>query len=83
MKKIKIDIDVASDEVKFATDEVLTLTQKVKLLKKELQTIPEGTKEWQTVNKAFNDNKGKLSTQIPVDVFKVLEKELGHFEIVF
>jgi predicted nucleotidyltransferase len=34
-------------------------------------------------DKAFADNKGKLTTQISVDIFKTLEKELGHFEIVF
>jgi hypothetical protein len=59
-KKISIAIDVASEEVTFATDEVLTLTQKIKLLKKELQTVPESTAEWQVLNKAFNDNKDAL-----------------------
>ncbi|MBS3091293.1 nucleotidyltransferase domain-containing protein [Candidatus Pacearchaeota archaeon] len=34
-------------------------------------------------DKAFMEAKGKLSTQISNDVFKVLEKELGSFEIVF
>src|SRR3989338_7420055 len=34
-------------------------------------------------DKAFMEAKGKLTTQISNDVFKVLEKELGSFEIVF
>jgi predicted nucleotidyltransferase len=34
-------------------------------------------------DKAFNDNKGKLSTQVPASVFSVLEKALGQFELVF
>jgi hypothetical protein len=60
MKKIKVEVDVATDQVTFATDQILTLTQKVKLLKRELQTVPEGTAEWQTLNQAFNDNKDAL-----------------------
>ena len=34
-------------------------------------------------DKSFEENKGKLSTSINANVFKVLEKELGHFDIVF
>jgi len=34
-------------------------------------------------DRIFNENKGKLTTQVSANVFKVLEKELGHFEIVF
>lgn len=32
--------------------------------------------------KAFNESKGKLSTQIPVYVFEVLKKSIGNFELV-
>jgi hypothetical protein len=60
MKKIKVEVDVATEQVTFATDQILTLTQKVKLLKRELQTVPESTAEWQVLNKAFNDNKDAL-----------------------
>lgn len=42
--------------------------------------IKESSKE--EFEKAFNENKGKLSTKISGEVFKVLEKELGKFEIV-
>ena len=33
--------------------------------------------------KAFQEHKGKISTKVPADVFEVLIKELGDFEIVF
>ena len=33
--------------------------------------------------KALEENKGKLSTKISAEIFNVLEKELGNFEIVF
>ena len=59
-KKISVQVDVATEQVTFATDQILTLTQKVKILKRELQTVPEGTAEWQTLNQAFNDNKDAL-----------------------
>lgn len=61
MKKIAINIDVQSDKVTFATDQVLTLQQQLKILKQNLQTIPEGTAQFNTVNKAFNDTKDSLS----------------------
>jgi len=31
----------------------------------------------------FNENKGKITTTVPVDVFNALERALGKFEIVF
>ena len=34
-------------------------------------------------DKSFTEGKGKLTTQISVNIFKVLEKELGHFDIMF
>jgi hypothetical protein len=33
--------------------------------------------------KAFMEHKGRLTTKVPVNVFVVLKKELGEFEIVF
>jgi methyl-accepting chemotaxis protein len=59
-KTIQVVIDVASDSVSFATDQTLTLTQQVRLLYKELQKIPQGTKEFDLVNKKFNDTKDSL-----------------------
>ena len=53
---------------------------------REIKKIADGkltisTKE--DLEKAFTENKGKLNTQISIDVFKTLEKVLGHFELVF
>jgi len=59
-RNIKIKIDVDSDSVEFASDSTLTLTEKVRFLRKELQRVPEGTAEWNTLNKAFNENKDAL-----------------------
>lgn len=69
-KKIQVVVDVQSDSVKFATDQTLTLTQQVRLLYKELQKVPEGTKEWNTLQKAYNDTKDNL------DKVNVKSKEL-------
>jgi len=43
--------------------------------------ITESNKE--EFEKVFNDNKGKLSTKVSGELFKLLEKELGKFEITF
>lgn len=59
-RNIKIKIDVDSESVEFASDSTLTLTEKVRFLRKELQRVPEGTAEWNTLNKAFNENKDAL-----------------------
>jgi hypothetical protein len=69
-KTIQVIVDVQSDSVKFATDQTMTLTQQVKLLYKELQKVPEGTKEWSTLQKAYNDTKDNL------DRVNVKSKEL-------
>ena len=58
--KVQIKIDVDAESVEFATDKTLTLTEKTRLLKKELQTVPEGTKEWHILNNTFNDTKDAL-----------------------
>ena len=59
-KNIKIKIDVDSEQVEFAGNQTLTLTEKVRALRKELQRVPEGTAEWRTLNKAYNENKDAL-----------------------
>lgn len=69
-RKIQVVVDVQSDSVKFATDQTLTLTQQVRLLYKELQKVPEGTKEWTALQKAYNDTKDNL------DKVSVKSKEL-------
>jgi len=43
--------------------------------------LKDSTKE--EFEKAFSEHKGRLSTKVSADVFAVLKKELGDFEIVF
>ena len=69
-KKIQVVVDVESDSVKFATDQTLTLTQQVRLLRQELQKVPEGTKEWTLLQQKYNETKDSL------DRVNVKSKEL-------
>jgi hypothetical protein len=57
---IKVNVDVDSGAVTFATEKVLTLTQQVRALRFALQTIPEGTKEWSVAQKVFVETKANL-----------------------
>jgi len=70
MANVKVVIDVDSGAVTFAGDKVLTLTQQVKLLKQELQKVPEGTAEWTLLQQKFNETKDNL------DRVNVKSKEL-------
>jgi len=70
MANVKVVIDVDSGAVTFAGDKVLTLTQQVKLLKQELQKVPEGTKEFTLLAQKFNETKDSL------DRVNVKSKEL-------
>ena len=69
-QKIKVQVDVDSESVSFATDRTLTLTEQVRLLRKELQTVPEGTKEWTILQQRYNETKDSL------DRVNVKSKEL-------
>jgi len=59
-EKIQVVVDVNTESVTIATDRTLTLQQQLKVLKKELQTVPEGTQEWNLINSKFNDTKDSL-----------------------
>lgn len=59
-EKIQVVVDVATESVTIATERTLTLQQQLKVLKKELQTVPEGTREWNLINAKFNDTKDSL-----------------------
>jgi hypothetical protein len=59
-EKIQVVVDVNTESVKIATDRTLTLQQQLKVLKRELQTVPEGTQEWNLINAKFNDTKDAL-----------------------
>jgi hypothetical protein len=67
---VKVNIDVNAGSVTFAGDKVLTLTQQVRLLKQELQKVPEGTAEWTLLQQKFNETKDNL------DRVNVKSKEL-------
>ena len=69
-QKIKVQVDVDSESVTFASDRTLTLTEQVRLLRKELQKVPEGTKEWTLLQQKFNETKDAL------DRVNVKSKEL-------
>lgn len=69
-KRIPVVIDVDSESVTFATDGILTLSQQIKRLKQELQTIPEGTDEFNLLVTKLND------TQDALDRVSVKGKEL-------
>jgi len=70
MANIKVNIDVESGEVVIASKNTLTLTQQVKILRQELQKVPEGTKEWTLLQAKFNETKDSL------DRVNVKSKEL-------
>ena len=69
-KKIQIEVDVKSETVKFATDQTLTLTQQTRLLRKELEKVPEGTKEWTLIQNKLNETEDNLNR------VKIKSKEL-------
>lgn len=69
-KRIQVVVDVQSESVQFATDQTLTLTQQVRLLRQELQKVPEGTAEWTVLQSKYNETKDSL------DRVNVKSKEL-------
>jgi len=69
-KTIKVKVDVDSNSVQIANQDTLTLTQQVRELKKALQTVPEGTKEWTLIQQKYNETKDAL------DRVNVKSKEL-------
>jgi len=69
-KTIKVKVDVDSDQVTILNQDTLTLTQQVRELKKALQTVPEGTKEWTLIQQKYNETKDSL------DRVNVKSKEL-------
>jgi hypothetical protein len=58
--RIKVNVDVNSESITFATDKVLTLQQQVRALKQALQIVPEGTAEWKVLQQKFNETRDSL-----------------------
>ena len=69
-KNIKVKIDVDSNSVQIAGQETLSLVDKVKTLQLALQKVPEGTKEWSTLNAAYKTASADL------DKLTIKSKEL-------
>jgi len=59
-QRIKVNVDVDSESIEFATDKVLTLQQQVRALKQALQLVPEGTAEWKVLQAKFNETRDAL-----------------------
>jgi len=56
-KKIQIEFDLNTNEVKLAGEATLSLAQQVRILQKELSKTPEGTKEFELLRRKLNDTK--------------------------
>lgn len=56
-KKIQIEFDLNTNEVKLAGEATLSLAQQVKILQRELQKTPEGTKEFELLRRKLNDTR--------------------------
>ena len=56
-KKIEIQFDLNNDDVKIASERTLTLAQQVRILKQELQKLPEGSKEFDILKNKLNETK--------------------------
>jgi hypothetical protein len=69
-KNIKVKIDVDSNSVQIAGQETLSLVDKVKTLEATLKKVPEGTKEWSTLNAAYKTASADL------DKLTIKSKEL-------
>jgi len=69
-KNIKVKIDVDSNSVQIAGEETLSLVDKVKTLEAALKKVPEGTKEWSTLNAAYKNASADL------DKLNIKSKEL-------
>jgi len=59
-KKIQIEFDLNTNEVKLAGEATLSLAQQVRILTKELSKTPEGTKEFELLRRKLGDTKDNL-----------------------
>ena len=60
-KKIQLIFDINSNDVTIATDKTLSLTQQVRIFKRELQGIPEGSREFEILRNKINDTNDSLA----------------------
>jgi hypothetical protein len=60
-KRIEVIVDVESNDIKFATERTLTLTEQIRILKKELQKTQEGTKEFEVLKNKLNETQDQFT----------------------
>lgn len=59
-KKIQLEFDIDNKDVKLVSDSVLTLTEQVRFLKKELQKVDESSPQFEILKNKFNETKDQL-----------------------
>lgn len=59
-KKIQLEFDIDNKDVKIVSDSVLTLTEQVRFLKKELQKVDESSPQFEILKNKFNETKDQL-----------------------
>ena len=59
-KKIELKFDFDSKDVEIVSDKVLTLTEQIRILKKELQKTEEGTESFDILKNKLNDTQDDL-----------------------
>ena len=60
MKTVKINVDLDTKQVDFGTERILSLTQQLRLLKKELQTVPQDSEQFQILSARFRDTEDAI-----------------------
>ena len=59
-KKIELKFDFDSKDVEIVSDKVLTLTEQIRILKKELQKTEEGSESFEILKNKINDTTDDL-----------------------
>ena len=60
-KKVQIEIDIENSDVKLTSDGILSLSEQVKILRKELLRTKEGTAEFNILSQKLNQTKDDLA----------------------
>ena len=60
-KKVQIEFDIENRDVKLTSDGILSLTEQVKILKKELLKTEEGTEKFDILSKKLNQTRDDLT----------------------
>ena len=60
-KKVQIEFDIDNRDVKLTSDGILTLTEQIKVLRKELLRTEEGTAKFDILSQKLNQTKDDLA----------------------